>query len=294
MHLQNRKLPTSGKLEIEERDDAILIFGHVASEYEKKAIVEQAYKVPGVSRVVAKVTVTSVDREWEKQQDEEVGIRAWLTNPLALMAAVGLAAFFAGWFVHGYFTPVANSPTATVPGPAAAKLQPTISAEDYVENMKAQGAKRAERIQPDAREKSDQAVAAASASAAPVEVASIPEKPAGIPSTEKEVVFQLLIDGEPAVGAYVTLIAQQPELINPFFVVVKNADGTFPIPRKKLPDGGAHEFAMTVKWFKMVGTGEDAHAGPNLVAAKYGKPDKTPLRVMIDAAAESTDPIHVE
>jgi hypothetical protein len=90
---------------------------------------------------------------------------------------------------------------------------------------------------------------------------------------------KVTFEGKPAEGAVVTLNPQGDAALKTAApkATVK-PDGSFKVSVYSDGDGApAGDYVATVQWFKMVGEG----AGPNVIPAKYSKPDTSPLKITV-------------
>jgi hypothetical protein len=300
--LHQRRLPSFGKVDIAASNGTVHIAGHVPSETEKEMVVDEARRVPGVMRVIADLTISTTNRVSTERfvEDYAEGVRRWLTNRWVHVAAAGLVAFGSGWFVRGLFVPAPNATapiartSASRPGAPVAQVAAVDPAQAQAPAAAASAQIAAPAIQP---------VPAAPAiplipieplpAVIPAATDAAPAVAVGLPSNDEELIGQVIVDGEYAQGAMLSLVPLEEGAGEAFFIIVKNDDGSFAIPRKKLLESPL-EYAVTVQWFPMVGSGEDAHAGPNAVPGKYSKPKTTPLRISLQANAEGLAPFNIE
>lgn len=90
---------------------------------------------------------------------------------------------------------------------------------------------------------------------------------------------KVLFDGKPAEGAVVTLNPKgEGALKSAAPKGTVKPDGSYKISVYTDGDGApVGDYVATVQWFKMVGEG----AGPNVIPAKYSKPDTSPLTLTV-------------
>jgi hypothetical protein len=71
-------------------------------------------------------------------------------------------------------------------------------------------------------------------------------------------------------------------------------DGSFALSTYESGDGApAGDYAVTVEWYRLIREGNDAKAGPNVVPARYARPETTPLKVTITEGAAQLPPLSV-
>jgi hypothetical protein len=106
---------------------------------------------------------------------------------------------------------------------------------------------------------------------------------------------QIIFEGKPAVGAMVVLHRVSEPLppdVSP--VATTGADGGFQISTYQAGDGApAGDYVATVEWRKVVGQGGSSAPGPNVIPAKYGKRDSSPLKVTISDSSNVLEPFQI-
>jgi hypothetical protein len=99
--------------------------------------------------------------------------------------------------------------------------------------------------------------------------------------------------GQPVAGAFVALHpkeAAKPEAPTPTAIV--QSDGSFAVTTYDAGDGLPEgEYVVTVQWRKAVKQGGDYLPGPNLLPAKYGRPDTSDVVVRVSAGQNELPPI---
>jgi hypothetical protein len=103
----------------------------------------------------------------------------------------------------------------------------------------------------------------------------------------------LTVKGQPAPGAFVTLHpkAEVGEDVPPPRANV-DKDGTFKLSTFAGGDGAPEgEYTVTIRWYKLIKNGTDVSQGPNVIPAKYTKPESSNLTVRIAAGQNSLPPI---
>lgn len=103
----------------------------------------------------------------------------------------------------------------------------------------------------------------------------------------------LTVKGQPATGAFVTLHPKAPLGDNvPAPRANVSKDGTFALSTFDGGDGApAGEYKVTIRWYKLVKSGPDVSPGPNVIPAKYARPESSDLTVRIAAGENSLPPI---
>src|SRR5262249_54854372 len=72
-------------------------------------------------------------------------------------------------------------------------------------------------------------------------------------------------------------------------------DGKFQLTTFGDHDGAPEgDYAVTVEWYKLVGKGSEVQRGPNVVPAKYGKPETTPLRLTVRPGDNVLEPFQIK
>lgn len=88
--------------------------------------------------------------------------------------------------------------------------------------------------------------------------------------------------GQPVPGAVVTLHPTAPAEGVPSPRAQVGRDGSLRVSTYDGGDGApAGEYIVTVKWFKLVGAGNDVVAGPNVIPPKYSAPASSGLVVQV-------------
>ncbi len=99
--------------------------------------------------------------------------------------------------------------------------------------------------------------------------------------------------GGPAPGAFVTLHPKTPlgeDVPAPRANVAK--DGTFKLSTFNGGDGAPEgEYVVTVRWYKLVKNGPDIVSGPNVIPARYTRPESSNIVVRIAAGENNLQPI---
>lgn len=98
---------------------------------------------------------------------------------------------------------------------------------------------------------------------------------------------KITYEGEPVVGAQVVLFPEDPSFPNKIRPgATTDATGEFKLGTYGQNDGApAGSYRVSVIWHKVVDNGEGAVRGPNVLPAKYSRPDTSELAVKIDPAA---------
>jgi hypothetical protein len=99
--------------------------------------------------------------------------------------------------------------------------------------------------------------------------------------------------GQPAAGAFVVLHPKnQPESLAPTPTATVQPDGTFALTTYDAGDGVPEgDYVVTVQWRKTVKSGSDYVLGPNLLPAKYGRPETSDIVVHVAAGQSELPPI---
>lgn len=100
--------------------------------------------------------------------------------------------------------------------------------------------------------------------------------------------------GEAAPGAFVVFHPVSPrpgEPVRPTATV--GPDGSFRVTSDDGDGAPAGEYAVTVDYYKPVGTGSDLQRGPNVIPPRYGRPETTPLKVTVRAGANTIEPFAI-
>jgi Prokaryotic lipoprotein-attachment site len=99
--------------------------------------------------------------------------------------------------------------------------------------------------------------------------------------------------GHPAAGAFVVLHAKnQPEPGAPTPTATVQPDGTFALTTYDAGDGVPEgDYVVTLQWRKTVKSGSDYLLGPNLLPAKYGRPETSDIVVHVAAGQAEIPPI---
>jgi hypothetical protein len=97
--------------------------------------------------------------------------------------------------------------------------------------------------------------------------------------------------GQPIPGAVVTLHPKAPAEGVPAPRAQIGKDGTLKVSTYDGGDGApAGEYVVTVQWYRLVGSGNDVVAGPNVVPPKYASAASSDLIVTVaEAGANSFD-----
>jgi hypothetical protein len=75
---------------------------------------------------------------------------------------------------------------------------------------------------------------------------------------------------------------------------VVNKDGSFTVTAYEPGDGAPPgDYVATVQWFKMVHGAGGAGPGPNVLPAKYARPDSSPIRVSVKEGSTEIPPIEI-
>jgi hypothetical protein len=83
-----------------------------------------------------------------------------------------------------------------------------------------------------------------------------------------------------------------PEVVRPSALV--KPDGTFTATTYEAGDGAPEgEYAVTVEWRKLIVNGADAEAGPNVVPARYGRPETSPIKVTVAGTPNALSPFQI-
>ena len=103
----------------------------------------------------------------------------------------------------------------------------------------------------------------------------------------------ITVKGQPAPGAFVTLHPKSSPGENvPTPRASVDKDGSFKVSTFDGGDGAPEgEYVVTVRWYKLVKTGGDTVAGPNVIPPKYTRPESSDLTVRIAAGENKLPPI---
>ncbi len=105
---------------------------------------------------------------------------------------------------------------------------------------------------------------------------------------------KLEVNGKPAAGAVVVL-HPKGDASKPGARAEVQADGTFTAGTYTANDGAPEgDYILTVEWFKPVLKHDEYVTGPNLVPAKYSKPDSSQLEVHVAAQPNQLAPIKLK
>ncbi len=106
---------------------------------------------------------------------------------------------------------------------------------------------------------------------------------------------QVRFQGQAAPGAFVVFHPLDPSAqqdVRP--TGQAGPDGTFRLTTFDDHDGAPEgDYAVTIEWYKLVGKGADIQRGPNVVPAKYGKPETTPLRFSVRQGKNDLGPLQI-
>lgn len=95
---------------------------------------------------------------------------------------------------------------------------------------------------------------------------------------------KITFKGQPTHGATVTLHPKTPTADIPVPRATVDKTGAFKISTFAPGDGAPEgEYALTVFWYKPIGTGLDVTPGPNVIPVKYTKPESTNIVIKIAA-----------
>jgi hypothetical protein len=98
---------------------------------------------------------------------------------------------------------------------------------------------------------------------------------------------QITLDGQPTPGAFVTFhpaTGEKANAVQPTAWVDK--DGSFALTTYRAGDGApAGEYVVTVHWQQLVGVGDNARLGPNLIPPRYDNPQASDLRFRVAQGA---------
>ncbi|MDR3619651.1 MAG: hypothetical protein P4L85_09895 [Paludisphaera borealis] len=101
-------------------------------------------------------------------------------------------------------------------------------------------------------------------------------------------------EGEPAAGAFVVFHPTAPAKSGeetPRSTAQVQPDGTFELTTLSQADGApAGDYAVTIRWTKLIKQGNDTAAGPNVIPPIYDKPETTPWKVTVKDAPNQLDP----
>lgn len=103
----------------------------------------------------------------------------------------------------------------------------------------------------------------------------------------------ITVKGQPAHGAFVTLHPTSGAAADvPLPRASVERDGSFRVSTFDGGDGAPEgDYVVTVRWYKLVGRGLDAVAGPNVIPPKYSQPQSSNLTVRIPAGQNQLPPI---
>lgn len=107
---------------------------------------------------------------------------------------------------------------------------------------------------------------------------------------------KLLVDGQPADGATITLNPQGDfPLKNAAPTATVKSDGTFAVNLYGNGDGApAGNYVVTVQWFKLVKDPNGASGrGPNVLPAHYATPEKSPVKIVVKEGPNQLEPIEI-
>jgi len=99
--------------------------------------------------------------------------------------------------------------------------------------------------------------------------------------------------GQPVPGAFVALHPKDQRLTSaPTPTATVQPDGTFTLTTYEAGDGVPDgDYVVTLQWRKTVKSGRDYALGPNLLPAKYARPDTSDIVVRIAAGQTEIPPI---
>jgi len=101
------------------------------------------------------------------------------------------------------------------------------------------------------------------------------------------------VNGRPAAGA-VVILHPKGNASAPAARAQVKPDGTFAAMTYEPADGAAEgDYVVTVEWYKPIQKHGEWDQGPNLVAAKYGRPQTSSIEVHVAAQANQLPPIKV-
>jgi hypothetical protein len=117
-----------------------------------------------------------------------------------------------------------------------------------------------------------------------------PEQVPVFPATGK-----ITFKGEPTVGAVIGLHAKTPPTEQyPAPRASVGVDGSFKITTYAGGDGAPEgDYTVTVLWYKPIKNGNDLMSGPNVIPAKYTKPETSDLEVKIVAGENILPPLQL-
>ena len=102
--------------------------------------------------------------------------------------------------------------------------------------------------------------------------------------------------GQPVAGAFVALHpkeAAKPDVPTPTAIV--QPDGSFAVTTYDSGDGVPEgEYVLTIQWRRAVKQGGEYLPGPNLLPAKYGKPETSDLVIRIATGQNELAPISLK
>lgn len=98
--------------------------------------------------------------------------------------------------------------------------------------------------------------------------------------------------GQPIPGALVALHPKTPLEGTPRPRASVNREGGFEVSTYDGGDGAPEgEYTLTVIWYKPIKNGDDVVSGPNVLPAKYGRPESSDLTISVKPGENSLPPI---
>lgn len=100
------------------------------------------------------------------------------------------------------------------------------------------------------------------------------------------------LKGQPMPGAFIVLHPKTPNDKAPAPRAEITKEGALRVSTYDAGDGAPEgEYVLTIQWNKLVKNGADVVAGPNVVPAKYSKPETSGIVVQVAAGPNSLQPI---
>jgi hypothetical protein len=106
---------------------------------------------------------------------------------------------------------------------------------------------------------------------------------------------KVAVAGEVPLGALVVLYPVQPGADKDLRPSAKiGQDGTFSMTTYVADDGApAGEYTATIQWNKLIKTGQDYSAGPNVVPKQYAASETSPWKIKVENKPNELAPINI-
>jgi hypothetical protein len=105
---------------------------------------------------------------------------------------------------------------------------------------------------------------------------------------------RVLYEGQPLAQAFVVLHPLSDAAGPERPMAYSDSDGSFALTTYTTQDGApAGDYAVTVEW-RQPSRGDEDGPNPNVLAARYARPQTSGLRVRIDAGANELDPFQIQ